>query len=131
MSNPETKEVTTKMNLHISILGKEDAIYLGRDVIRGLNNPKYIKILVSKNYDKLLFAPCKEMEPMSFKVPEDLSKQHTEVRIYSKAFVREVLAKNGFKENGTHKFFGQYLDQQLAIVFPLVVRNYENGAVAE
>lgn len=120
MSNLESKETTAKKNLRISIQGKEDVIALGRDVVRGLDNPKFIKILVSENYDELVFTPCNEKEPMSFKVPDAMYKQHSGMRIYSKAFVREVLTKNGFAENQTHHFNGKYLNNQLAIVFPLV-----------
>lgn len=127
MSNLESKESTAKKNLRMSIQGKEDVIALGRDVVRGLDNPKFIKILVSENYDELVFTPCNEKEPMSFKVPDAMYKQHSGMRIYSKAFVREVLTTNGLDENKTHHFLGRYLNNQLAIVFPLTVADAESN----
>lgn len=127
MSNLESKETTAKKNLRMSIQGKEDVIALGRDVVRGLDNPKFIKILVSENYDELVFTPCNEKEPMSFKVPDAMYKQHSGMRIYSKAFVREVLTLNGLDETKTHHFWGRYLNNQLAIVFPLTVADAESN----
>ena len=76
--NTEVKiEETTEKQFSMTLSGGEEVISLGRDVVRGLNVPSFIKILVSENYDEIVFTPCAEKEHMSFKVPEKVFTQHS------------------------------------------------------
>lgn len=68
----------------------------------------------------LVFMPCAEKEPMSFKVSEKVFTKHVPVRIYSKAFVRDVLGRNYRDEEKNYAFFGEYLNNHPAIVFSLL-----------
>ena len=123
--NTEVKIEETKQ-FSMTLSGGEEVISLGRDVVRGLNVPQFIKILVSENYDALVFAPCAEKEHMSFKVPEKMFTQHSGMRMYSKAFVHDVLERNGFDTTKTYNFKGRYLNEQKnAIVFPLTIEEKE------
>ena len=50
--NTEVKiEETTEKQFSMTLSGGEEVISRGRDVVRGLNVPSFIKILVSENYD--------------------------------------------------------------------------------
>ena len=87
--------------------------------IGGLGTPAYIKLLISENYDELVFTPCNEKEVMSFKVPNQNNAHHMGMRISSKAFVHEVLERNHLDKTKTYAFLGTYMNGQVAIVFPL------------
>lgn len=125
--NTEVKiEETTEKQFSMTLSGGEEVISLGRDVVRGLNVPSFIKILVSEDYDEIVFTPCAEKEHMSFKVPEKVFTQHSGMRMYSKAFVHDVLVRNGFDKTKTYNFKGRYLNEQKnAIVFPLTIEEKE------
>lgn len=116
MSNEaEKKEVFL-----ITMSGKQELLRVTKKTIRGLGSPRYIKLLMNEKYDELLVTPCQEKEPMSFKVPDELGRKDVQMRIVSKAFVHEVLTRNGYDIVGTHRFFGKYLtEQKNAIVFSI------------
>ena len=116
---PTTETIKKTKPFRISIQGKEEAISIGREVVRALGNPLFIKMLVNEQYDGLLFTPCEEKEPMSVKVSFT---QHSPVRIYSKGFVHDVLIRNNMDKSKTHVlygFYGKYLDNLPAIMFPI------------
>ena len=121
MSNQTTETpVTEKQQIfRMTLQGKSECIGLGRELVRGLGTPAYIKLLISENYDELVFTPCNEKEVMSFKVPNQNNAHHMGMRICSKAFVHEVLERNNLDKTKTHAFIGTYLNGQPAIVFPL------------
>ena len=103
----------------MTLQGKQECICLGKELVRGLGTPAYVKLLVSENYDELVFTPCNEKEVMSFKVPAQNKTNHAGMRIFSKAFVHEVLDRNHLDKTKTHAFYGTYMTGQPAIVFPL------------
>lgn len=123
--NTDVKIEETKQ-FSMTLSGGEEVISLGRDVVRGLNVPLFIKILVSENYDALLFTPCAEKEHMSFKVPETMFTQHSGMRMYSKEFVHDVLVRNGLEKTKTYTFKGKYMNEKKnAIVFPITLEDTE------
>lgn len=103
----------------MTLQGKHECICLGRELVRGLGTPAYVKLLVSENYDEIVFAPCNEKEVMSFKVPNQNNAYRMGMRICSKAFVHEVLERNHLDKTKTYAFYGTYMNGQTAIVFPL------------
>ena len=121
MNNKTTEQPTTvkQQVFRMTLRGSSDCIGLGRELVRGLGTPAYIKLLISENYDELVFTPCNEKEVMSFKVPNQDNAHHLGMRIFSKAFVHEVLERNNLDKTKTHAFIGTYLNGQPAIVFPL------------
>ena len=115
-SSIQKKNITFKM----TISGREDTIRLGRDVVLGLGEPEYIKILVSDTYNELVFTRCSDKEPMAFKVPKVTNSYNYRMRMYSKEFVHDVLRRNRLMEMESYVFKGRYLNEQnSAIVFSL------------
>lgn len=122
MSNQVTDhpvEEKTKV-FRMTLQGKHNCICLGRELVRGLGTPAYVKLLVSENYDEIVFTPCNEKEVMSFKVPNQDNVHHMGMRICSKAFVHEVLERNHMDKMKIYAFYGTYMNGQTAVVFPLI-----------
>lgn len=121
MSNQTTEHPAAEKPkvFRMTLQGKHECICLGRELVRGLGTPAYVKLLVSESYDELVFAPCNEKEVMSFKVPNQNNVHRMGMRICSKAFVHEVLERNNLDKMKTYAFYGTYLNGQPAIVFPL------------
>lgn len=121
MSNQTVEHPAVKKPqvFRMTLQGKSECIGLGRELVRGLGTPAYIKLLISENYDELVFTPCNEKEVMSFKVPNQNNVHHMGMRISSKAFVHEVLERNHLDKTKTYAFLGTYMNGQAAIVFPL------------
>jgi len=107
------------MQYRITIQGRESTIGIGKDIIRGLGYPKFVKFLVNEAYDELLFVPCEDHDPMSFKVPDDLFDPEAKFRIYSKPFVRDIMERNDLSKTRTHLFHGVKHTKENAIVFQL------------
>lgn len=104
----------------ITMSGHHCMLRVTKSTIRGLGVPQYLKLLVNETYDEIVVTPCKAKEPMAFKVPDGIDKQHLHMRIVSKSFVYDVLTRNGYDLVHTHKFVGKYLNEQKrAIVFSL------------
>lgn len=59
-------------HLGIVVFGKQVCISVGKDIIRSLGRPSYICIRINSAFNSVLFKPCEEHDPMSFKVPEKL-----------------------------------------------------------
>lgn len=104
-SDNNRREASTKP-LTMTIYGKEDRMRVGKRALTVLGDPDFVKVLVSENYDKLLFVPCEGKDPMSFHVPATDPKLHTRFRINSKAFVRDFLEKNGLDPLKTYRLYG-------------------------
>jgi len=114
------KETERQENFIISLSGAFSIIRVTKKTIRGLGLPQFLKLLVNETYDELVITPCQAKEPMSFKVPERFNGKNVQMRIVSKAFVEDVLTRNGYDLVTTHRFLGKYLNgQKNAIVFSL------------
>lgn len=118
-----------KNKLYLSIMGKEDAISIGKEVIKTLGVPAYVTFKVKDNYDSIIIFPCEKEDVMSFKVPEQFLKphSHTHFRLYSKYYVREVLTSLGLATDKSHVFYGTYSSENNAVAFK--IRNVEGSAV--
>lgn len=116
-----------KKKLYLSIMGKEDAISIGKEVIKTLGVPAYITFKVKDNYDSIIIFPCEKEDVMSFKVPEKYLKphSHTHFRLYSKYYVRELLTSLGLATDKSHYYSGIYSSENNAVVFKL--RDAEGG----
>ena len=64
MSNQTTEHPAAEKPkvFRMTLQGKHECICLGRELVRGLGTPAYVKLLVSESYDELVFAPCNEKE---------------------------------------------------------------------
>ena len=54
-------------HLGIVVFGKQVCISVGKDIIRSLGRPSYICIRINSAFNSVLFKPCEEHDPMSFK----------------------------------------------------------------
>ena len=116
----------TYEHLGIVIFGRQVCISVGKDIIRLLGNPPYICIRINSNYGSVLFKPCEEDDPMSFKVPAKLLLYHRcTFRIHSKLFVQSLLLANDLDVNDTYTFNGYYTPQHNAVVVPIIHDNLQ------
>ena len=108
--------------LPISILGRENGILIGRNVILKLGVPNCVCILKGTDKESIAIVPCTEKQPLSFKVPEDfIGARNRKMRIYSQAFAQELLMANDLDPAKTHRIYGEYSEAHNAVIFPLKV----------
>ena len=112
--------ITTK-NLTVSIMGKEGAIGIHKNIVRSLGCPNYLCLRVSRSNNSFLLRPCNADDKLSFQMPQDfLNDHHINYRIRSLRFVQDLLSINKLDKNGSYYLTGQMLKNNIAIVFPLV-----------
>ena len=109
-------------HLRISLSGPKAEIYVGKEIIRTLGEPKHVCILKGKDKKSIAITPCSEKMSLSFAVPDDcLTNENRKLRIYSSSFVEELLQANGLIWGQTHIIAGKYAPSINAVVFPLKV----------
>ena len=110
----------TYRTLGIFFSGDSECITVGKNVIRALDQPSYIGFRVNKTRDSMIIFACDSKDQMSYKVPTRLfeEKRHT-VRMYSKAFVEELIEKNNLDINTNYMVPGRYLPEINMVVFDL------------
>ena len=117
-------ETKRKASPRISILGRKNAISIGKDVILLLGIPTHIRIRVNEEVDSLVIEPTEEKEVMSFKVPDRfLIDRHCNFRIHSQQFVRSVMIKNGMDLSESYSIVGRYIRSSNAAIFSLKGEN--------
>lgn len=110
----------TYEHLEIVIFGSQVCISVGKDIIRLLDNPAYICIRINSSYNSVLFKPCEEHDPMSFKVPAKLLSDHRcTFKIHSKMFVQRLLLANNLDLNETYTFSGYYSPYHNTVIVPI------------
>lgn len=119
-----------KSKLYLSLLGKEEAIGIGKEVVKALGVPEYITFKVKDNKGSIIIIPCEKEDVMSFKVPEEYLKPHSHrnFRLYSKEYVVDLLKKLGLETDRSHYFYGTYSGEMNGVVFKL--RDDEGGATS-
>lgn len=109
-------------NLMLSVKGKQDCINVGVGVIRILDNPTFVTLLINLEKRSIAIIPCEEDAVMSFKVPKNFTNDRKiQFRIHSKAFVHDIIRTCGFDAEKTYHFFGKYDPERKAVVFTLRV----------
>lgn len=110
----------TYEHLEIVVFGSQVCISVGKDIIRLLGNPAYICIRINSNYNSVLFKPCEEHDPMSFKVPAKLLTDHRcTFKIHSKMFVQRLLLANNLDLTETYTFSGFYSPHHNSVIIPI------------
>ena len=114
-----------KSKLYLSLLGKEDAIGIGKEVVKALGVPQYVTFKVKDNNGSIIIIPCEKEDVMSFKVPDEFLKPHSHrnFRLYSKEYVGMLLKSLGLQSDKSHVFYGTYSSENNAVVFK--IRNEE------
>ena len=114
--NPEPKK------LSISVMGAEHGILVGRKIVEALGYPAYICILKSEDKQSIAITPCSRKHVLSIKVPDNYAEQrNAKFRIYSHAFIEELLIANDLEPAKTHRVIGEYSEEHNAAIFPLKV----------
>ncbi|MBR1633524.1 MAG: hypothetical protein IJ682_00520 [Lachnospiraceae bacterium] len=109
-----------KRNPCLGINLKDNYINIGSDVIRELNYPSYIRLLISERKDSIAVAPCEANDVMSFKVPDGFPhEKNKNFRIYSTGFTKELMESLDLKEGSTYRYKGEYDTRHKAMVFQL------------
>lgn len=104
--------------LTISIQGKEGCIGIHKNVVRTLGCPRYLAPRISRKRNLFMIVPCEREEMLSFEMPEKfLESDHTNYRIYSLGFVRDILISNGLNTDCTYFLEGQYSQKNNAVIF--------------
>ena len=113
-------ETARPVRVEIALQGYQNAISIGKDVIRLLGNPTHICLKINEEGNKIVVAPCIEKEVMSFKVPDKLLTNHRCVfRVYSKQFVHSIMEANGMDMGLSYTIPGIYSEKQNAACFDL------------
>ncbi|MBQ9606264.1 MAG: hypothetical protein IJV16_03720 [Lachnospiraceae bacterium] len=108
--------------LSISVMGAEHGILIGRKIVEALGLPDYICILKGEDKQSIAIAPCSRKHVLSFKVPDNyMQRRNSKLRIYSHAFVEELLMANDLEPDKTHRIMGEYSKEHNAAIFPLKV----------
>ena len=106
--------------LSLSLQGSWDTIVVGKNIIRILDNPKFISLRISNDYRSIAVVPCESKDVMSFRVPEKLfESKNCSCKIHSKGFIFDVLTKNNLDPLSTYAIHGTYVESQKAVVFNL------------
>ena len=113
-------DIETDRSLCITFSGGSECLTVGRNVIRALMRPAYICFRVSKDRHSLIVYGCNSKDLMSFKVPSRIfeGKQHS-VRVYSKAFVLDLIDKNDLDPNTNYMVPGKNLEDKKVVLFDL------------
>lgn len=119
--NEAKKEpVTRKPKIEISIQGYQNVISIGKDVVRLLGSPTYVCLRIHTDGSRIILAPCAADDVMSFKVPENLFKNHRTVfRLHSKQFVHSLMMENGMDRTLSYTVPGFYNEKQNVACFDL------------
>jgi hypothetical protein len=98
--------------LALTISGHEKRLSINKSIIKALSCPSYICIRVSQNYDSIILKSCKPVDPMSFKVPENIFiNENIKMELNSKAFVESLCLANGLNIESTYSFEGEYIEK--------------------
>ena len=108
--------MSSEKKLRMSIDAKRYTIYIGKEVIRQLDNPSYISLLV--NQHTIAVIPCDENHVLPFQVPEEMEGQGR-MRIYSTSFIRSLCIEHRLDENRSYVLNGTYHPDIAAVVFNL------------
>lgn len=113
--NPEKKPKLT-----ISIQGKEGCVGIHKNVVRALGCPRYLAPRISRKRNLFMLVPCEREDVLSLEMPEKfLESDHTNYRIHSLSFVRDILLSNGLSIDSTYFLEGQYSQRNNAVIFPI------------
>jgi len=104
--------------LEISIYGRINVIYIGKDVLRVIGAPSHICLKINKEMDSFAVMPCEPTEPMAFKIPDDIMlNTRKQMKVTSQSFVIGLLSINGLEFEHTYKISGIYSENNNAVVF--------------
>lgn len=106
--------------LTISIQGKEGCIGIHKNVVRALGCPRYLAPRISRKRNLFMLVQCEREDVLSLEMPENfLESAHTNYRIHSLSFVRDILLSNGLRTECTYFLEGRYSKKNHSVIFPI------------
>ena len=116
----ETVSVPEQPLLTITLLGREGAIGIGKNVAKALGSPRYVSLRISYKNKSLLLLPCDQKDVMSCEMPHDfLNGRHINFRIYSLSFVQDLLQTHQLNCDASYVLEGKLSSKIKGIYFPL------------
>lgn len=111
----------TNKYLTVSIMGKEGAIGIHKNIVKSLGCPNYLCLRISPSRTSFLLRPCEADEKLSFQMPSEfLGDHHVNYRIRSLRFVQNLLSNNKLDRNGSYYLIGKMIEDKKTVVFPLI-----------
>ena len=110
-------------NIYISIYLYQDTIHIFKSVIKALNNPKYIRLLIHETGNSLLLESYDKKSLTSFKTPDRLNDDKSNMRIYSKKLCDILTELMGWNKNQTYRIPGIVLKNKGNVIFDLTKAN--------
>ncbi len=109
------------LNPKISIDCKSHTINVGRDVVRALERPEYVRLLQNETLGSIAIQSCDEKEVLSFKTPEGFANgRECKFRIHSKPFISAIQQSCHLWGEGAQIFSGKFMPEKDAVIFHLM-----------
>ncbi len=116
----ETSSIPEQSLLTITLLGREGAIGIRKNVAKALGSPRYVSLRISYKNKSLLLLPCDQKDVMSYEMPHDfMNGRHVNFRIYSLSFVQDLLKTHGLNSDASYILHGKLSSRIKGIYFPL------------
>jgi len=113
--------------LILSISGPFNRIRIGWGVADILKDAQFLSIYMSPENDAIMVRPCEEKEFLSIKVVQhEKNSIRKELRLYSQAFITDLMDKNGWDYTKSYHISGEYVEKYNAVVFKLKNAKLDN-----
>lgn len=104
---------------HISFYLRGGTIHIHRSTIRALDNPQFVRFLISDDGTTLLVQSYYKKDFRSFRVPESTNDEIGRVQIHSKGLCGVFMKRFGWKEELSYRIPGKPFPTQGVAAFDL------------
>ena len=101
----------------ISFYMREAAIRIHRTTLDHINNPPFVRFLVSSDRKTFAIKSCTKKDLRSFRVRLNINSQTDKVEIYSSMLCRALAKTNEWDENNSYRIYGKAFPNQGVAVF--------------
>ena len=108
-----------KMENHvcISFYLREAAIRIHRKTLDNINNPLFVRFLVSEDRKTFAVKSCAKKDLRSFRIRMNINSKTDKVEIYSSTLCASLAKINGWDENNSYRVYGKAFPNQGIAVF--------------
>ena len=108
------------MILKLTIDTESGTVRISRNLIKALNDPNYVRLLIDRDLHKAAIQPAKITDRSRMKVPYD-NKNIFSFLVYSKALTESLSNLMGWDQKSTYRINGELIDDDIKkmIVFNL------------
>ena len=104
-------------NVCISFYLREAAIRIHRKTLEKINNPSFVRFLVSGDKKSFAIQSCTKKDLRSFRVRLNNNSQTDKVEIYSSPLCTSLASINSWDENHSYRVNGKAFPNQGVVVF--------------